>query len=264
MSPTISVSPTTALVYTVTGGGPTNCPDTKTVSLFVDTTCAMVWPGDANSDGFVDNTGVFELGLAYGNTGPARSLGGNNFTAQHASNWSGTVSTLKNQNHADCNGDGTINLDDTLAIFNNYALSHAFKPVTSSANPDIYLSSTQNTALNGQWSSIDIILGENSTPVNQLYGVAFDVNFDKDLIESNSAYIIYTNSFLNAANTNIQFKKLNFGAGKLYAASVRTNGINVNGDGKIGEFCYKNKTNLPDNISLTLSFLMQLKSTKRA
>lgn len=249
----LTIIPNGNSTYSVFGTFSTNCLGTASVSVVVDTTCSNVWPGDANSDGVVNSSDVFEIGLAFNNTGAARSPGGNTYSSQFANNWSGTVSTGKNKCHADCNGDGTVNFSDTLAIFNNYLLTHSFKTGESTVNSDISFTANSANINEGMWNKVDILLGSTASPVNQVYGVAFDVNFDQSLIEANSAYIVYTSSFLNASNQNVQFKKADFSNGKIYAASVRVNGSNVSGSGKIGEFWFKAKTGLPANSFFNIS-----------
>ena len=83
--------------------------------------------GDANSDGIADNLDVLELGLHYTQTGTPRASISNTWQSYFSTNWTGTITNGKNLNHSDCNGDGFINTGDTLAIFNNYGLSHAFR-----------------------------------------------------------------------------------------------------------------------------------------
>jgi hypothetical protein len=231
-SNTINVMPSATTAYTVTGTGSNGCFATSVVSLVVDTTCTDVWPGDANSDGMVNTSDVLEIGLAYSATGSARTPGGNSYVAQFASNWSGTVSSGKNKCHADCNGDGTVDNADTLAIFNNFGLSHAFR--SSSNGTDIRVVSDQTYFTAGTWNKVDIYAGDGQTNI-QLYGLTFDIDFDNTLVQSGAAYLIYTSSFLNNNNQNVEFKKPDFSSGKVYAASVRTDHNNVSGTGKIGE-----------------------------
>ena len=95
----------------------------------MDNTCANVWPGDINNDGTADNLDVLELGLHYNQIGTARNNLGIVWQAYNAPNWIGTISNGSNLNHSDCNGDGIINNIDTFAIYNNYALTHVFKPL---------------------------------------------------------------------------------------------------------------------------------------
>ncbi len=251
-TPSITVMPTVSTCYTVMGTDANGCTGSAVSCVAVNNTCSDVWPGDANSDGIVDNTDVFELGLAYSNTGPARSPGGNGYTAQFANNWSGLISTGKNQCHADCNGDGTIDNDDTLAIYNNYSLTHSFKPTGSAAQSDIDIVANPAVATGGAWNKADIIAGSASTSLSQLYGLAYEINFDQSLIQTDSVYLVYTSSFFNAGQ-NLHFRKTFFMNGKLVTASVRSNGTATNGNGKIGELWFKVKSGLPNNAALNLS-----------
>lgn len=251
---TLSVIPSFAFGgYTVTGNDANGCFGGNVVFITIDTTCANVWPGDANSDGVVNTSDVFEIGLSFNSTGTARTGGNNTYTSQFANTWIGNGSTGKNRCHIDCNGDGSVNFGDTVAIYNNFSLTHNFKSSESSAaNSDISLVAGSVVINEGIWQKADIMLGSSSSQLSNLYGVAFDIDFDNSLIESNSAYVVYTPSFLNASNQNVQFRKPNFSAGKIYAASVRANGNNVSGNGKIGEFWFKVKTGLPANSVLTM------------
>jgi hypothetical protein len=222
-------------------------------TVVVDTLCSQVWPGDCNSDGIVGSLDVFEIGFAFNNTGTSRSPGGNTYVSQYANNWSGTVSSGKNKCHADCNGDGTVNLNDTIAIYNNFSMTHSFRPGRPATNPDISISPSQGVFIPADWNKVDLLRGDASNQMSQLYGVAFDLNFDQSLIETGSAYLVYTSSFLNANNQNVKFRKVNFTNGKLYAATVRVDGANVSGNGKFAEFHFKMKAGLPQNTVLNLS-----------
>lgn len=249
----IIVIPTTGTQYSVTGTNANGCSDTANVFVGVNNSCSIVWAGDANSDGVVDNTDVLELGLAFSSTGAVRSPGGNSYVGQYATNWSGTVSTGKNKCHADCNGDGVVNNSDTLAIYTNYSLTHAFRSEESSSNADLNIIPNASYNTPDTWASARVEVGNSSTSVNQLYGMAFDIAFDNSLIQSDSIYMVYNSSFFNPSGSNVQFRKTAFVNGKIYAASVRTNGGDVSGSGKIADIFYKLKANIPDGQLLNMS-----------
>lgn len=247
---TLSVSPTITTNYSLTGnsGG---CSSALVHTLFVNPNCSDVWPGDANSDGTVSTLDVLELGLQANSTGAARTPGGINYTAQNATNWAGTISTGKNRCHADCNGDGVVNSGDTLAIFNNFSLNHSFKPSGASAG-DLNLVSATGKFEAGRWNSVDVVAGDATAQQSQLLGLGFEISFDQSLIVPDSIYIIYSSSFINAGNTNIQFQKTFFNSGKLYSATVRTNQTNVTGFGKIAEVRFKVKDQVNAGTQLNL------------
>jgi hypothetical protein len=68
-------------------------------------------------------------------------------------------------------------------------------------------------------------------------------------------YLNYTSSFLNAANQNIEFRKTNLPAGKLNAASVRTDQVNVNGAGQIAELWFRIKPGTAENTAVNFSVI---------
>jgi hypothetical protein len=248
---TANVLPLVTTGYTVIGLGSNGCIGSAAVTLVVDTTCSMVWPGDANSDGVVNSSDVLEIGLAFSSTGSSRANASNSYVGQYANNWSGAVSSGKNKCHADCNGNGTVALSDTIAIFNNFSQTHAFKTAAMKDDiTDITIVSYDNYLMNpGMWNSLDIFLGDSESSVN-LYGLTFDLNYDQSVIEQDQAYLVYSSSFLNNANQNVEFRKPVFNNGRIYAASVRTDGLDVTGSGKIAEFHFKVKSGLADGTEL--------------
>ena len=233
---------------------------TATVSICYNTTsvpltASLVWPGDANSDGLADNLDILELGLHYGQTGTPRASTSNLWQSYYSGNWTGTITNGKNLNHSNCNGDGTINDDDTLAIFNNYNLTHAFKTNQTTTNPQITIVPDQSTVAKGSWGTSSIYLGDATTHIANVNGVAFTVHYDNNLIDLNSVWIEYPTSFINASNQNLKFRKRAFANGKLYTATTHTVNGNVSGYGKIAILHYKiNPTLATDNVlNLSLS-----------
>ena len=261
-SASIAITPTVTDTYTVTGANLSNCSSTETVSVVVDNTCQDVWPGDANSDGWADNLDVLEMGLHFLQTGPVRPAGLNNsWQSFYANDWVGNITNGKNVNHSDCNGDGTINDDDTLAVFNNYGLNHAFRPNTQITTvPELTIVPDQVYVTKGSWGSSSIYLGEALTPVNNINGIAFTVNFDNTLIEPNSIWIEYPTSFINTANQNLHFRKLNFSTSSLFTATTHTINNDVSGNGLIGILHYKILSSLATDETLLLELFQGYKS----
>ncbi len=243
------VTPNTTTTYTINGSSGGGCSYTTTDVITVDNTCQDVWPGDANSDGTADNLDVLELGLHYTQTGAPRASVSNTWQSYFATNWTGTITNGKNLNHSDCNGDGIIDDNDTLAIYNNYSLTHPFKSSQiSTVNTQLSIVPDQAYVTKGNWGTASVYLGDTTTNINNINGVAFTVDFDNTLIEANSIYIEYQNSFLNAGQ-NLHFRKLDFTNGKIYTATTHTNNVNVSGNGKIATLHYQiNSTLTTDEI----------------
>ena len=249
----INIMPTSTTTYSVTGFDLTGCSNTKTISIAIDNTCQDVWPGDANSDGTADNLDVLELGLHYTLTGTPRPTTSNLWQSYYAANWSGTITNGKNVNHSNCNGDAIINDNDTLAIFNNYNLIHSFKPSAITTSAQISMVPDQALVAKGTWGTSSIYLGDASTAINIINGVAFTVNYDNSLLETDSVWIEYPTSFINASNQNLKFRKRDFTNGKLYTATTHTISGNVSGYGKIATLHYKIKSALTTDNILNLS-----------
>jgi hypothetical protein len=230
------VNPTITTNYTVSGTDINNCTNTQITSVQVNTAC--VWPGDANSDGICNNVDVLELGLHYTSSGPARLNASNFWQPYDAANWIGTISNNKNLNHSDCDGDGIIDQNDTLAIYNNYNFTHPFKHSNSNTlNPQLTITPDQNILFNGQWGSSSIFLGDSLNTITNINGIAYTINYDNSLVEQDSIWLEYPSSFLNSNNLN--FRKTDFTNSVLYTATTHTNNNNVTGNGKIAVLHYK-------------------------
>ncbi|MBA2613852.1 MAG: T9SS type A sorting domain-containing protein [Bacteroidetes bacterium] len=237
---TINILPLANTTYTISGSNSPSCVNTQTFNVYVNTSCADVWPGDANSDGSANNLDILELGLHLSQTGAARASISNLWQSYFANNWVGFISNGKNLSHSDCNGSGLIDLNDTLAIYNNYNLTHTFKNNTTTfTSPQLNVVPDQNFVQSGQWGTASIYLGDSTNTINTINGVAFTINFDKTYLQFDSVYIEYPISFLNATNQNLHFRKKQFNNGIIYTATTHTNNTNVSGNGKIAVLHFK-------------------------
>lgn len=247
--------------FAVTASNDCGVSQQQTLAVTVDNTCTDVWPGDANSDGVVNNLDVLELGLHYTQIGTPRATIDNSWQSFHADNWTGTISNGKNLNHSDCNGDGIISDSDTLAIYINYGLTNAFKLTQATMiNPQLSIIPDQTIVNKGKWGSASIFLGEQVNPITNINGIAYSVNYDNSLIENDSIYLKYNTSFLNPDNQNLNFKKRVFSNGVLYSATTHTDNVNVSGYGKIATLHYKVKSSLTTDETLSLSIVQAHRS----
>ncbi len=86
----------------------------------------VVYPGDADANGVVDERDIIPIGLYFGITGPARNAG-TNFEPQLAEKWLPRMATF-----ADCNGDGIIDERDVLTVGKNFGLTYTSNYFTNS------------------------------------------------------------------------------------------------------------------------------------
>lgn len=162
-----------------------------------------VWPGDANDDLIANNIDLLSVGLAYGTSGPSRMSVSNLWQAQAAAPWLQGLSGGINFRHPDCNGDGLINDDDTLAINLNYGLVHLKTETEDSLGIPLALSFLSDTVNAGHTVQLDILLGTDSIPVQNVYGLAFQLELDTALILAPKTEIDYSGSWLGQKSSNM-------------------------------------------------------------
>jgi hypothetical protein len=234
---------------------------------------SVVWPGDANNDLVANNTDLLNIGIGYGTNGHIRVGGNNSYTAQNSTLWANTFGGGLNYNYADCNGDSTIDDDDTLAISLNYGLTHLKTEENNAtdASPPLKLVFTADTVLVDSVISVHIKLGTPSLPATNIYGLAFSINYNAALIKENSCYIIFSPSWMGTIGSNmISLQKDLYANSKIDAALTRTNHSNVSGNGDIGTLYMhvkddvSGKEYLTKTLSLTLSNVLAIDNTGTA
>ncbi len=195
-----------------------------------------VWPGDANYDLTVNNLDVLNIGMAYGDTGAVRTGASNNYVAQPAVDWSGFFQTAVNKKHADCNGDGIVDNNDTAAIALNYGQNHPAR-FSNPGNqllpsPDLYLEINPDSASLSDTVNVDVFLGTNTTPVDSIYGIAFTINFDTAYVDTTYMPFDYTGNWMGVSGVDLlTFQKTRFLEGAVDMAMVRTDHQNIGGFG---------------------------------
>lgn len=201
-----------------------------------------VFPGDANKDDLVNIFDVLNVGIGFGKLGELRPNAAIAPILQAAFDWE--ISTLLDLDfkHIDCDGNGLVDAMDYEAINQNYQKITTPKVFEKDATlPEVSLVFPSNTIIidpNQTEISIpaNLVMGSTGLPVDNLYGVALAVNYDKTLIREVKATHDST-SFIG--NTNILArKKLLQEEGQLAYAITKTDQIGVNGSGNIAEFAF--------------------------
>lgn len=205
----------------------------------------VVWPGDANNNGIVNNNDLLQLGLAYNFFGPVRSTVNSNWLAQTATPWNLNFANGLNLAYADCNGDGLINfVYDAFPIYVHYGKTHG------TPTPDVYPIGVQgvdaplafdHTVANGIYApgnnlSIPILLGTAALPIDNFYGIAFSIQLDSTLMDVDQVKINFDGlSWINPDNDRI-FSTYRASNSRLDVGWVRTDRNNQSGHGSIGVF----------------------------
>lgn len=184
---------TPGLIYVIVSDS--GCTDSDSITLIEVTDC--VWPGDCNADGVADNADVLALGTVFAQVGPARPNASLNWVGQEATDWATNVTPTANTKHCDTDGSGVTTADDTLAITQNFGLTHS-KAGSVNADNMLNLVAESDTAIAGDTVYFQVVLGDVLNPVDSVYGLAFTVHYDTSMVDQNGLlFVDYSNSVLS-------------------------------------------------------------------
>ncbi len=243
---------TYVVAYTTNG----SCPNTSSVNVSITN---AVWPGDVNNDSLVNNNDLLTVGLFYGQTGFARASVSNVWQADSSADWGVLENNGVDIKTADCNGDGSIDANDTLAINLNFSLTHLIPTFNNNNNerltaPDIYFITSGSSYNAGDMVDVEVWLGNSTTPVNNLYGIAFNINYNSSLVQAGTESITYPSSWLGTPGTNaLKISKTDPLSNTVYGVVTRIDHANASGFGKIADFKFQVKTSLTSPAAMHFS-----------
>ena len=222
-----------------------------------------VWPGDADHSSIVNNNDLLPIGLNYGQTGLSRTAGVSNlWQAYPSGNWSSDEINGSNLKHADCNGDGIIDNNDTLAVNLNFSLVHAISFIhddTKALLPELYFVTSASSYAPGETVDAEVWMGTSADPVSDLYGISLNVDYNSSFVEPGTELMTYSASWLGTPGTNaIKISKVDPLVNTVYGAIVRIDHLNASGYGKIADlkFKLKNTITATDSIHFHLTDYM--------
>lgn len=237
-----------------------NCVVTNLFTLVDSCNVAVpnVWPGDCNYDLQANMADALQIGLGYGATGATRPSATNGWYAQPMADWAQNFINC-NYKHADADGNGTIDVNDTIPISLNYGLNHPYRLAQQQDNltaPTLILVPNYDTTGAQTLVTVDIRLGDNTTPVDSLYGISFRLNMDASLIDTNLTTLSYAGTWLGSVGSNMfTFTKAFPSSGIVDAAQVRNNHIDrLAGNGTIATLSIVTTDNLSGISVLHLGF----------
>ena len=137
----------------------------------------MVWPGDTNNDGIVNQADVLPIGLAMGFTGPVRPNASLKWIGQPCLAWTPVRAT-----YADATGNGIVESSDIIGIKINWGKTISLKK----SMPEII------SEINGRICPV-VKFSENKShefyveihveKANDLFGIAFDLKYPHDKVD---------------------------------------------------------------------------------
>ena len=237
----VNVSSADAGTYTVTVTV-AGCSATTASTTLVVNACTpvmdTVWPGDASGNGIDSYYDFLAIGVAFGDVGPIRTSANISWTGQPCALWANSFTSGANHNNADCDGDGVVGFSDTTAVIANYGLTH---PKTSGEQraigfPKLILTLDQHFVQSGDTVTVDVSLGETTLEASDIYGVAFTVAYDDQLVKTNSITMNYQNSWLGTNGSDmITVAKPSVTGGGLNVGMVRIDHNGRSNHGHIGQ-----------------------------
>lgn len=222
----------------------TGCEVGLEVGPFPCTVSDDVWPGDANLDNIANHLDLLSLGFAWGKEGPQRMLSTEDWTAVAADAWGARFYTGgPDVKHADCNGDGIIDEKDIAVLEANYGLTHgalidAIELPNTDFDPPVFFEVPPKETLPDSGAfRLPIVLGTEDQPLNNLYGVAFTIEFDPKVIDPSSIELSYPTSWLGEEGVNLATIDYTFSSdGVIEVALTRTDQNEVSGFGPVAYF----------------------------
>ena len=222
------------------------CITSDTVYIDIED-CDPVWPGDADTNKIVDHFDLINIGLAFDSVGPTRNNASLSWLAQPANIWSQTHPNGSNYKHSDTDGNGIVNADDTLAISVNWGEMHNLTGTPPDRYADAFSAAMGNAPVpfyvepsvieEGETLALSVILGEMNIPADDVYGLAFSLEFDPMIVVPGSAYMAFDDSWLGMINQDmIDVQKTFHPSGKIDVGLTRTDHTNQNGFGQLAEF----------------------------
>ena len=229
---------------------------TNTITLNVE---RGVWPGDTDTNQTVNNFDLLNIGLGFGNTGAPRNPASIAWNGYLTPDWT-KVMPVSNINfkHIDCNGDGIVDMQDTVAISNNWNLSYTYNKSGAGVIP-LYVD-TISTVI--KRPTLPIMLGTQSIPADDIYGIAFTISYDTSLIRENTIDIGIDTSWLGTAWTDlIKVHKDFYNDGMVQVAITRTDGVDFDGFGRIGSLSFTIQDDIMQRGALIFPFeIMNVKA----
>jgi hypothetical protein len=202
--------------------------------IFID----YVWPGDVNYDGVVDMHDLMILGLTAGATGPERLNASLQWFPQYVTNWADTVVTGVNFKHADTDGNGMVDISDTLAIIVNYGLTHNYtsrsNAQTRQSGNDLFVIPADYQLIDGQHVQLPVFLGDASNGINHIYGLLFTAVLEGGVIPQ-SLKMDFADSWIGNPNQEMWAIQKSISEGPwLDVGITRNNHQTISGYGQLG------------------------------
>lgn len=232
--------------YIVTVTDANGCIQVDSAAMSGNNHC--VWPGDANNNNVADNNDLLPIGLKYGTIGFARTAADINWEEHQSHLWYDSLANGTDSRYIDCDGNGTINADDTLAIVQNFGLTHSKSEEQRewrSGSPALLVDLVPDTTRAGDTMYANLYLGDATINATNVYGLAFTLNYDVNVVDTSRTQMEFADSWLGTSSDKISLSK-DLKQGQIKCAVTRIDHTNRSGSGQIARASFVITT---DNIN---------------
>lgn len=193
-----------------------------------------VLPGDSDLNDEANHYDLINIGLGYGQTGPARENASLEYTPQAAEDWAAsTPITNINYKHADTNGDGIINVNDTEAINLNWTTTPTLVNTIFTEEGVPFYVDTDTLRLI-ETNQLPIILGTESQVAKKIYSIAFSIYYEAEAMLEDGLEVSLENSWLGLPAELISVQRFFPEAKRIDVAISRVDQEGMTGFGEIG------------------------------
>jgi hypothetical protein len=218
---------------------------------------AVVFPGDANFNQVANAWDLLTIGQHYGSTGPARISPSLAWQGQLAADWGTQQGNGEDLKHADCNGDGLIDAQDTTAILVNYQSVHtATSNRMAAGGVPLYFDMPSQPGNPGDTLIVPLHLGKVDTPAVDIYGMALAIEYDSSMIKPGGVWVEFDSSWVGNMGTEmIALQKDLFAQQRIDLAFTRIDQQDQTGYGRIANIIIVldediGKTQLPMTLTI--------------
>lgn len=192
-----------------------------------------VWSGDANNDGKVNMLDILTIGRNIGAAGEARNT--TDWGASSAIDFEDVLPLDRNSKYADANGDGTVGISDMNVVRTNFGKYHRLisKDALGVIGVPLYYSSTTTTIGEDQYVTLNFYLGSEGLPAIDMEGVAFELEFNADDIDSSSVSLTVSKDSYFVEESPYLAELMQPTAGNIQVGIIKTNRVASTGFGQI-------------------------------
>lgn len=192
----------------------------------------MVWPGDVNKDGIVDNFDLLPIGVSFDSLGVVRTGASTDYYGQFANDWFVNQISGADLKHVDGDGSGKITDLDAVVVKDNYGVVHSFVDTTQVGNIPLVIKYPE--VINaGDTVEFLISLGDSDILATDVYGLAFTFNIENDIIRKDFVDVKFNDSWFTPDVNRVALYQDFLEKGRIDVAQSRINQANITGSGDI-------------------------------